>query len=228
MAVKTKVELAASKNALFADNITGDISAQDLRNQQGDVIDSLLALNNGGSSQNVQSEVDFDNLKFNSLMPFNDANVVLVAFSAINQAPTLTDTPVQVVFGAAQGSVSDPVMIDAAGKITYNQTGIYFAANQFRIGRTGSVATAQFILAYKLNGAWNESMSASIIDNADNTFTVTTSGYFSFTAGDYIEVFMIRDSIGNNDGGLFAFNPALAGIPDIPSCKTKIYKMVNV
>jgi len=57
MAVKTKVELAASKNALFADNITGDISAQDLRNQQGDVIDSLVA--STGAAQTIATDIDF-------------------------------------------------------------------------------------------------------------------------------------------------------------------------
>lgn len=228
MTQRTKSSLSSTKNTSFADNTSGAITPAVLRTQQQDIIDSVLVLDNGATLQTVASEVDFDNLKFNSLHPFNSATVVLSAQSTSNQAPSATDTATQITFGAAQGTGADHVMIDSAGKITYNTTGIYWAATQFRIGRSGSTATAHLILAYKLNGAWVASLGGSILDNADNTFTISTAGFFSFTAGDYVEVFMIRDSSGQNDGGLYSFNPVLSGVPDIPSCRTNIYKMVSV
>jgi len=56
---------------------------------------------------------------------------------------------IQVKFGNATGTVSDPVMMDALGSITFNQTGTYFInayASVDRLGANGGVA----IFLYRL------------------------------------------------------------------------------
>ena len=50
---------------------------------------------------------------------------VLRAASTATQAPSAVDTALQLTFGAAQGSASDPVMINAAGTVTFNTAGNY-------------------------------------------------------------------------------------------------------
>jgi hypothetical protein len=227
MAAKSKTTLSAGIQSAFPDNFTGDITEEVLRDQQQDIVDSMLCLK-GVISQTAECPVDFWDAKLAGEYPFNSATVSLAASSTTTQTPSATDTATQITFGAAQNTGADDVMIDAAGKITYNTTGVYFAATQFRVGRSTATATANLVIAYKVNGSWVESISGSIIDNADNTFTVSTSGYHNFTAGDYVEVFMIRDSSGQNDGGIYAFNPVLSGVPDVPSCRTKIVKMVQL
>ena len=53
------------------------------------------------------------------------ATLVLDAASFNSQAPASLDIPIQVEFGPAQGTVSDPVMLSAAGAITFNEPGLY-------------------------------------------------------------------------------------------------------
>ncbi|KAF2282287.1 hypothetical protein GH714_044131 [Hevea brasiliensis] len=49
---------------------------------------------------------------------------LLRAASTVTQAPTAVDAPLQLTFGAAQNSVSNPVMLNAVGLVTFNTAGI--------------------------------------------------------------------------------------------------------
>ena len=72
---------------------------------------------------------------------------VLAAVDTTNQEPSGLDSPLQVTFGAAQGTATDPVMLDALGNITFNQGGLYLFngyANFERQGSSGGVSVTLF------------------------------------------------------------------------------------
>lgn len=72
--------------------------------------------------------------------------------AATNIAPI--DTPVQVEFGAAQNSASDPAMMDVNGVITFNEAGTYVVEPILTFAqRTATTSTTtQFALGYDAAG----------------------------------------------------------------------------
>ena len=80
---KTKSELFALIGANLPDNTTGEITPEDLREVITQTADSMMYAAAG------VKEVE-----------------VLRAASTVSQAPTVVDTPLQLTFGAAQGSIS--------------------------------------------------------------------------------------------------------------------------
>ena len=73
--------------------------------------------------------------------------LVLTNKSIANQEPSGLDTILQVEFGGAVGSATDPVMLDAAGNITFSTAGQYWInvfANFERQGSSGGVTTTGF------------------------------------------------------------------------------------
>ena len=89
---KTKSELFALIGANLPDNTTGEITPEDLREVITQIADSMMYAAAG----------------------VKEVEVLRVASTA-TQAPSAVDTPLQLTFGAAQGSASDPVMLSAAG-----------------------------------------------------------------------------------------------------------------
>lgn len=226
MTAKTTTSIKADILTNFPDNSTGLITPAITRSELNDIADSYLNISNTGS-QDVTGPVNFiDTITVDGQKIFNGAYIALDASSTTTQNPSATDTPLKITFGAAQTNTD--VSIDAAGKITYNTTGCYYAATYYRLGRSGSTAAAKLIIAYKVNGSWVGSASCSLIDTSDETVFLTFGGFYNMVAGDYVEVYIIRDSTGNNDGGLYAFTPALAGVPAIPSARTVISKMNSI
>ena len=78
---------------------------------------------------------------------------VLRAASTATQAPSAVDTALQVSFGVAQGSASDPVMLNAAGLVTFNTAGNYAIRIKLQNGRTGATGTSILLSRILLNGA---------------------------------------------------------------------------
>ena len=92
---KTKSEMFTLIGANLPDNTTGLITPEKLREVMTQMADSPIYANPG------VKEVE-----------------VLRAASTVIQAPTAVDTALQLTFGPAQGSASDPVMINATGLVT--------------------------------------------------------------------------------------------------------------
>lgn len=139
------------------------------------------------------------------------------------QNPTLVDTPLQVTFGAAQGSMSDPVMIDAAGAITFNEAGRYAVTFTFSFGRTGGAGTSEVLLRFLTDGVESFSFHTKL-DSADITIPIQFVGDTQVTAGSVTTVEIMRDSTGNNSGGLLPFTPALGTWGPSPSASVYISK----
>ncbi|EBW1466201.1 hypothetical protein CEA64_21990 [Salmonella enterica subsp. enterica serovar Cerro] len=176
---KTKSEMFALIGANLPDNTSGAITPEKLREVTTQLADSMLYAAAG------VKEVE-----------------VLRASSTVAQAPTAVDSALQLTFGAAQGTASNPVMINAAGLVTFNVAGNYAVRIKLQQGRTGSTGTSILLSRILLNGTQYGFPAAVKMENP-NVIAVTESRVvLDVTAGTTFSVQIMRDSSGNNSGGV--------------------------
>ena len=208
---KTKSELFALIGANLPDNTTGEITPEDLREVTTQIADSMMYAAAG----------------------VKEVEVLRVASTAI-QAPTAVDTPLQLTFGAAQGSASDPVMISAAGLVTFNQAGAYALRLKLQCGRTGSTgstgSTGTSILLSRLliNGAQFGSAAAVKMTQTDATTPTESRVALNVTAGQTFAAQIMRDSAGSNFGGVYPHTAAVAAWGTAPSALLVISRLEPV
>lgn len=128
---------------------------------------------------------------------------VLRAASTATQAPSAVDTALQVSFGAAQGSASDPVMINAAGTVTFNTAGNYAVRIKLQNGRTGATGTSILLSRILLNGVQVGSSAAVKMTQTDATTPSESRVVVNPTIGQTFQVQIMRDSAGSNFGGVY-------------------------
>lgn len=128
---------------------------------------------------------------------------VLRAASTITQAPSAVDTALQLSFGAAQGSASDPVMINAAGLVTFNVAGNYAVRIKLQCGRTGATGTSILLSRLLLSGAQLGSAACVKLTQTDATTPTDSRVIMNPTAGQTLAVQIMRDSAGSNFGGVY-------------------------
>ena len=128
---------------------------------------------------------------------------LLRAPSIIAQAPTAVDTPLQLVFGAAQKSASDPVMINAAGLVTFNTAGNYAVRVKLQCGRTGATGTSILLSRLLLSGTQIGSTACVKLTQTDATTPTESRVIMNVTAGQTLAVQIMRDSAGSNFGGVY-------------------------
>lgn len=143
---------------------------------------------------------------------------------AANQQPGTVDTPLQVEFGSLQSTTD--IDLSAAGAITFKTAGKYIISPFFQYGRTGATGTSHLVNRYLVNGVQSGNSLAANIDNANTLVPWSSSIQFTAAANDVMTIEIIRDSAGNDSGGLFAYNPTLAGWNDAPCAAIQIYKAV--
>ncbi|OUU23379.1 MAG: hypothetical protein CBB97_13510 [Candidatus Endolissoclinum sp. TMED37] len=151
---------------------------------------------------------------------------VLSGFSTSNQEPSGLDIALQVEFGAAQNTGSDPVMLAADGTITFNQTGLYLIngfANFERQGSSGGVSVT----------AWRALLDGSQIGVTKAVDLSGTGIMFPYeltvpitieTAGTVLTYEVMRDSSGVDAGGLY-IHTILGGWSNVPSASIDIFKV---
>lgn len=128
---------------------------------------------------------------------------VLRAPSTAAQAPSAVDTALQLTFGAAQKSASDPVMINAAGLVTFNTAGSYAVRIKLQCGRTGATGTSILLSRLLLGGAQIGSPAAVKMTQTDATTPTESRVVINATAGQTFVVQIMRDSAGSNFGGVY-------------------------
>lgn len=128
---------------------------------------------------------------------------LLRAPSIIAQAPTAVDTPLQLVFGAAQKSASDPVMINTAGLVTFNTAGNYAVRVKLQCGRTGATGTSILLSRLLLGGTQIGSAACVKLTQTDATTPTESRVIMNVTAGQTLAVQIMRDSAGSNFGGVY-------------------------
>lgn len=153
---------------------------------------------------------------------------ILRAASTATQAPTAVDTPLQVSFGAAQGSASDPVMINAAGLVTFNQAGNYAVRVKLQCGRTGATGTSILLSRLVLGGAQLGSAACVKLTQTDATTPTDSRVVMSPTAGQTLQVQIMRDSAGSNFGGVYPQTATVATWGVAPSALLVISRLEPV
>ncbi|NBW35779.1 MAG: hypothetical protein EBR30_12320 [Cytophagia bacterium] len=151
---------------------------------------------------------------------------VLVAQSTVTQAPSALDTPLQVTFGAAQGTSGDAVMISSGGLITFNETGLYLINGYGSVERQGSSGgTAILLFRFLVNGTQAGSVKAFHLDtpNLSTPYEITFPINIT-TAGTTASFQIMRDSSGTNAGGLYP-HTNLGGWSNVPSAEVNIWQL---
>ena len=158
----------------------------------------------------------------------NKANkqvLVLEAHSAdLSQEPTGLDTPLQINFGAAQGDVSDPVMLSSAGTVTFNEAGQYTFHMNAQYGRVAENNISVLMYRFLINGVQSKPSIAAHISDATMILPTYITCTIDVSAGDTLTMEFIRDSSGDNSGGLFATSATTLDWESAPSSCLRIYK----
>lgn len=181
--------------------------------------------------EDANGEVPYVDDKIAEVVSFLDEIaqvVVLSSESYITQEPVALDTPIQLTLGPVTGTPSDAAMVDAAGNITINQAGTYRITAGFQFGRVGGAATATIVSRGLINGAQAGNSVYTELDNSHDKIPVRISGNIPFSAGDVFTVEVMRDSLGNNAGGVFTFDPTLPDWAPSPSCFVEITRIERV
>lgn len=153
---------------------------------------------------------------------------VLRAASTATQAPSAVDTALQLTFGAAQGSASDPVMINAAGLVTFNTAGNYAVRVKLQNGRTGATGTSILLSRLLLNGVQVGSAAAVKMTQTDATTPTESRIVLNPTAGQTLAVQIMRDSAGSNFGGVYPQVATVAAWGTAPSALLVISRLEPV
>ncbi|EAS8350346.1 TPA: hypothetical protein ACITHQ_001160 [Salmonella enterica subsp. enterica serovar Saintpaul] len=202
---KTKSEMFALIGANIPDNTSGAITPEKLREVTTQLADSMLYAAAG------VKEVE-----------------VLRAPSTVVQAPTSVDTALQLTFGGAQGTASNPVMINAAGLVTFNTAGNYAVRIKLQAGRTGASGTSILLSRILVNGAQYGSPAATKLVSADVTIPIESRVVINAIAGQTMAVQIMRDSAGTNFGGVYPQTATVAAWGVAPSALLVISRLEPV
>lgn len=170
--------------------------------------------------------------------PFNattDISVdrVLEAISlAVSQEPTGLGiaNAVQVEFGAAQFTGSDPVSMDVNGAVTFNQGGMYRVKSVFQFGRTGASGTSELLFRLLVNGVQLGRSVGVKLGNSDDLDYIDIDNWFNVPAGTILTTEIMRDPGGNNSGGIFKTTPTNEGAgtwSDVPCTILRIERWAS-
>ena len=132
----------------------------------------------------------------------NNLVVVLDANSQVDQNPVGLDNPLQITFGAAQGGPSDPVELDAAGNVKFNQAGNYHLSLYAHIGRSGNPGVSEIRLRKLLNGVQASQTIGEKLDNNEVLIYINIDSLLAAEVNDIITFEIMRDSSGDDSGGL--------------------------
>ncbi|EOV2798886.1 hypothetical protein ACOB6L_004599 [Salmonella enterica subsp. enterica serovar Typhimurium] len=202
---KTKSEMFALIGANIPDNTSGAITPEKLREVTTQLADSMLYAAAG------VKEVE-----------------VLRAPSTVVQAPTSVDTALQLTFGGAQGTASNPVMINAADLVTFNTAGNYAVRIKLQAGRTGASGTSILLSRILVNGAQYGSPAATKLVSADVTIPIESRVVINAIAGQTMAVQIMRDSAGTNFGGVYPQTATVAAWGVAPSALLAISRLEPV
>lgn len=126
------------------------------------------------------------------------------------QQPTALDTPLEIQFGAVFGTASDPIQTIARGGnseasiLRINQAGTYRVKTAIQYGRESSAGTAILNFRAVINGVQSGRSINQRLQNSNTTSIFTDEAWLTLPAGLDITYEVIRDSNGNNSGGLIA------------------------
>ena len=141
------------------------------------------------------------------------ANLVQIPYGGVNLVPDVTE-----------------LTIDVNGTVTFNRAGTYFLSFYFQFGRDNTAGTSNLVLWSRINNATSGQPVFARAQNPAILTPIELTLPVKFNAGDELEGFVMRDTNGNDDGGLRSYivndkSGGVLGPNDAPSCSLIIYRM---
>ena len=143
--------------------------------------------------------------------------------TATTQAPVSVDSPIQVEYGIAQATAD--VSMAADGALTFNTSGNYQINIDAHYGRTDATGTSVLLFRVLKNNVNMGDSLAAKISSSTTLVPWSRTMLIAATAGDVITTQLMRDSAGDNSGGLSKVSPTLAGWNAAPCISMQIYKV---
>jgi hypothetical protein len=152
-----------------------------------------------------------EGVKFNPTTGMTIERILDANSTSLVQEPTGLGTAnkFQIEFGNAQNTVTDAVMLSSDGILTINETGTYRIKVNLEYGRSGSSGTSFLIFRALVNGTQAGRSIFTKISNANEIQNFSDEAWLTLPAGLTIIYEGMRDSDGNDSGGL------IAGIPSV-------------
>ena len=148
------------------------------------------------------------------------STIVLEASSFIDQQPSGTDTPLQISFGAAQDNAT--IDLNADGTITFLKDGLYNIVLDAEYGRTGASGDSELRFRALVNNSPQSPVVSARIDSANTRVPLFFTLLTNFVVNDTFKIQILRDSSGNDSGGLFTAASTPGDWEDSPSARISI------
>lgn len=152
-------------------------------------------------------------------------NVLSAEDVAVSQGPSTTNSLYQLLIGGAQGTASDPVMLDASGNITFNEAGTYLLIAQGCFGRTNGGASALMHFAAFLDGVQEGATQSIGIKDSGDKLPYERTVPIVVTAGQVLTFKISRDSAFHNEGSLVSSTDTDGLFTITPNFKINILKV---
>jgi len=172
-----------------------------------------------------QGGLDTTNTRVTALENPSTESAEFVATSlASSQMPTGTDAALQIEFGAEQ--VEDNATIAANGTITFHTSEEYHIEMLLHLGRTGGSGTSEVFGRLLKNDVQIACVFHTRLDNADVVVPIHYTKKIAFEKDDTLKAQIIRDSGGNDSGGLISATPTANGWSLAPSACMTVTKHI--
>ncbi len=148
------------------------------------------------------------------------------ASTAASQEPAALDTALQLEFGPAVNSTSDPAMLSSAGALTINEAGTYRLKISAAVGRVGGSGTSEVYLRALIGGTQVGQSLHFKLSSSSVYMPILDEAWLTLPAGTVITYEILRDSSGNNSGGLFQGMPTPADWNDNPSAAIRLERWI--
>lgn len=150
--------------------------------------------------------------------------LVLNAESRVaSQQPSGTDTALQITYGDTQSN--SVVSLSSAGAVTFNEAGKYSIHVNAHYGREGASGVSILFFRFLLNGNPLGYPLVGKIDQADTLIPWAGTLNLELEEDDVLTTELLRDSDGNNSGGLFSTTSSVAGWGQSSCIAMNIYKV---
>ena len=227
--MKNTNDLIALINANIADNTTGAVTPAKVREVESQIADSVLNKMDT-SSQSVAGPVVFNGLVkigANYVLTGVYEEEVLRAYStSASQQPSTTNTPIQVEFGAAQAGIE--LSLSGLGTVTCNFRGTYAFRFKLQFGRSGASGVSYLMTRILKNGAQFGVTQSTRLSSSSSIIPTDSRVVIDLNAGDTVSMQFVRDSLGDNSGGLFQQTASTPGWSAAPSALIVASKLRGV
>ncbi len=110
---------------------------------------------------------------------------------------------IQIKFGPAQNTISDPVQLLDDGSLVFNEGGMYRLKITLIFGRLGGAGESELRFRALVNGVQAGQSIGAEIDSQRIEIPYSDEAWLNIPAGAVITYEVMRDSSGNDSGGLF-------------------------